>query len=416
MPDYDARPPPQADAVDALLWVPRILTSPLYFVSEYVIRLPLGAIDTWVEQNDVPRLLFDFFRFGPEKNIAILPTAFYDFGFLPSVGLYAYWKGVGAPGHRISIHAATWGEDWLSFSLQDRVQIDSHLSFITRGHYLKRQDYLLGIDDPSNGFHTRTRYSSERMDAEFGYELRIQRSSLSVSGLVQRSTFGDTSFVALGQPSVVTYGRAHGGWLPVAFAEGYSLASFRTHAVFDTRDPSGVPSAGIRVEGRAELAGTFGGLAGSRWARLDGEVLAAADLLGGRRVLSIAADAAAILPFDGSPVPFDQTIDVGGLGPLTAFLPGELRGMSALSATLAYDWPIWVFINARIYLAAGGAFGERFDGLSLERMRMSFGVAVRPNDPGDHPFEVGLGFGTRPFEEGANVDTIRFFIGARNLL
>jgi hypothetical protein len=417
VPDYDGRASVAPDAVDALLWVPRVLTSPLYFLSEYVIRIPLGAFDTWVERNEVAQLLFDFFRFGPEKELTIVPTAFYDFGFLPSVGIYARWNDMGAVGHRLSAHAATWGEDWVSFTLNDSFRLDSLFTFFARAHYIRRQDYLLGIEDGENGGRVITRYSGERVDGEAGYKLRFgPRSTLTVSGLVQGSTFGTTSFGAPDQPSVIAYVASHGGPRPIGFAEGYGLASARAHAIVDTREPNGLPSSGVRLEARAELAGTFAGLSGSRWVRLDGEALAASDFLGGRRAMSLAVDVAMILPLDASPVPFDQGIDLGGAGPLMAFSPGQLRGLSALSATLAYEWPVWVFVNAQLFAAVGGVFGERYEGLALGRMRLSFGLAMRPNDPGDQPFEVGLAFGTGPFADGAGVDTVRFFVGARNLL
>ncbi|HKU38809.1 MAG TPA: hypothetical protein VJR89_11700, partial [Polyangiales bacterium] len=64
VPDYDGREEPTT-AGDVLLWVPRLLLSPLYLVSEYVIRVPLGFLLTAAERAQVPAFLYDLFTFGP---------------------------------------------------------------------------------------------------------------------------------------------------------------------------------------------------------------------------------------------------------------------------------------------------------------------------------------------------------------
>ncbi|HKY38476.1 MAG TPA: hypothetical protein VJN18_21180, partial [Polyangiaceae bacterium] len=91
VPDYDGRGrPPQSPGRKAL-WVPRLLLSPAYFVSEFLIRRPLGFAITAAEKAQLPTLLYDFFAFGPDHKAGIVPIAFIDFGFEPSVGLYAFW-------------------------------------------------------------------------------------------------------------------------------------------------------------------------------------------------------------------------------------------------------------------------------------------------------------------------------------
>ena len=50
LPDYDGRGGTPQTPGQKALWVPRILLSPLYFVSEFVIRRPLGAAITAAEK------------------------------------------------------------------------------------------------------------------------------------------------------------------------------------------------------------------------------------------------------------------------------------------------------------------------------------------------------------------------------
>ena len=64
-PDYDGRPSEPSHPSGAL-WVPRVVLFPLWAVSEYVIRRPLGWVTTEAERANIQTLLLDFFTFGPD--------------------------------------------------------------------------------------------------------------------------------------------------------------------------------------------------------------------------------------------------------------------------------------------------------------------------------------------------------------
>jgi hypothetical protein len=51
VPDYDGRADEPATTGDVLLWFPRVVLFPLYLVSEFVIRRPIGALATVVEAS-----------------------------------------------------------------------------------------------------------------------------------------------------------------------------------------------------------------------------------------------------------------------------------------------------------------------------------------------------------------------------
>src|ERR1700733_4517722 len=87
LPNYDGRGEPPTTAGDVALWVPRIVLSPLYLVSEYVIRRPLGALISTAERHQWAPAIIDFFTFGEEHKAGIVPTAFLEYNFRPSVGL-----------------------------------------------------------------------------------------------------------------------------------------------------------------------------------------------------------------------------------------------------------------------------------------------------------------------------------------
>ncbi|MCZ7685087.1 MAG: hypothetical protein M5U28_42485 [Sandaracinaceae bacterium] len=56
VPDYDGRPARGTDAEDVALWIPRVIFSPLYLVTEYVLRRPIGFVMTELERIGGVRL------------------------------------------------------------------------------------------------------------------------------------------------------------------------------------------------------------------------------------------------------------------------------------------------------------------------------------------------------------------------
>jgi hypothetical protein len=122
LPDYGNRGPRPTTAGDVVKWVARILVSPFYFVSEYVIRRPLEAVIPLAERADLPKELYDFFLFGPDHKAGLVPTFLADFGLRPSVGLYGFWTDALVPKHDLVVHGSTWGPDWLAGGVTDRVR------------------------------------------------------------------------------------------------------------------------------------------------------------------------------------------------------------------------------------------------------------------------------------------------------
>jgi hypothetical protein len=88
-----------------VLWIPRLVLAPLYLVTEYVIRAPLSVVVPAAERADLPRVLEDFFLFGPNHKAGILPAGFLSFGLNPSVGVYGFWHDALAAGNDWSARA-----------------------------------------------------------------------------------------------------------------------------------------------------------------------------------------------------------------------------------------------------------------------------------------------------------------------
>src|SRR5688572_23380890 len=167
VPDYDGRGGPPESPGRKLLWVPRILLSPLYFTSEFVIRRPLGAAITAAEKAELPRAIYDFFVFGPDHKAGIVPIAFIDFGFQPSVGLYAFWDDAGFEGHDLRLRGSTWGPDWLSGTATERFRFGEQLELTLSGTATRRPDYAFYGIGPDTRESDLVRYSADTIDAHF---------------------------------------------------------------------------------------------------------------------------------------------------------------------------------------------------------------------------------------------------------
>ncbi len=177
LPDYDGRGGPRQTPGQKALWVPRVLLSPLYFVSEFVIRRPLGAAITAAEKAELPSALYDFFAFGPDHKAGIVPIAFVDFGFLPGVGLYGFWDDAGIKGHDLRLRGSTWGPKWLSGTATDRIRFSERFDLTLTSTATRRPDYAFyGIGPDTRGT-SLMRYTGKLVDAHAATRLSFAGSS-----------------------------------------------------------------------------------------------------------------------------------------------------------------------------------------------------------------------------------------------
>src|ERR1700722_3126684 len=160
-PDYRGRPPPPATAGDVALWIPRIVFFPLYLTSEYVLRRPIGAFLVTAEQKNWPASLYDFFAFGPDHKAGFAPLVLADFGFNPSAGIYAFWDDAGFKGNDLSVHGATWGEDWIAGSITERIKLKGKkvLTLSTTG--VRRPDKVFYGEGPRSLQSSESRYGQD---------------------------------------------------------------------------------------------------------------------------------------------------------------------------------------------------------------------------------------------------------------
>jgi hypothetical protein len=164
LPDYDGRGKPPTTVGEDLLVIPRVILSPVYLTTEYVIRRPLGTAIAAAERSNIPKQLYDFFLFGPDHKAGIVPTLFFDFGFDPSVGLYGFWDGAGLKRNDINAHLSIWTSDWVAGSLGDTIHFGGRNAFTVKLAALRRPDRTFFGLGPNSLQGDLGRYGETRLD------------------------------------------------------------------------------------------------------------------------------------------------------------------------------------------------------------------------------------------------------------
>ncbi len=436
LPDYDGRGDEPTTAGDVLIWVPRVVLSPLYLVSEFVLRRPIGWLVSTAERENIPTLLVDFFTFGPERQAGIIPTALIDFGFQPSIGVYFYWNKFLFEENKLRARAAFGGEDWVLLNLADRVEVLPGHDLGVRGEFLSRPDQLFfgfGPSSESNqGLGGGPRFRMRSIEGGFRYDALLWRSSSFHSVVAVRDVNFNAFVGCCGDPTVADAIAAGQYPEPPGLADGYFIMTESVEAAWDTRHPfdqtpqrdtdgSNPPGSGVRLAGRVEHAGglderrPFTGAPEQRyeWIRYGGAIGGYLDLNQEERVLGLTVYGEFVDPLrEGGQIPFTEQITLGGARPMRAFLHGRLVDRSAAVAQLSYSWPIWVWLDGTFHYAVGNVFGEHLSGFETRLLRNSIALGMRSNTTRDHPFEILLGVGTKTFEDGAEIDSLRIQFGA----
>jgi hypothetical protein len=407
VPDYDGREEPTT-AGDVLIWVPRILLSPLYLVSEYVIRRPLGWLLTSAERAQVPALLYDLFVFGPDHKAGLVPTFFFEFGFKPSVGLYFFWNDAFVDGNDLMARAAFWGRDWLSASISDRMHLNQATSFAVHASGLRRPDYVYFGEGPRSLQSDLSRYGAITLEAGADLEVAWGRaSSVHTEIGVRKREFRNGGYS--GDPTLSQ--RIYEGAFeaPDAYATGYTVLYNRIVLALDSRAPAPAPGSGVRLELRVEQ-GSEVDREPNAYLRYTAALGGFYDLTDHGRVLSLWVGVSFADPLQGE-VPFTELVSLGGAEAMRGFVEGRLIGRSATALSLRYHWPVWVKLDGSIQLSVGNVFGEHLQDFDLELLRFSGAIGVESVGSRDSSVELLFGMGSETFAQGGQITSFRLVFG-----
>jgi hypothetical protein len=421
LPDYDGRGTKPNTVGEDLLWVPRIIFSPVYLTTEYVIRRPIGAAISAAERSNLPQALYNFFLFGPDHKAGILPTLYLDFGFSPSVGLYGFWNDAGFTGNNLSAHFSIWTSDWIAGSVGDRIRFGKANDFTVKLAAIRRPDRTYFGPGPSSLQGDISRYGETRLEGSETFDIPLWRSSQFEAGSGFRSVeLYESNYD--NEPSVGQ--QVSRGIYAAPSGLGGTYSDEFNHALLalDTRDPKGSKS-GVRLEAQVEEGGDVRNSPNSGWIRYQGAAGVFYDLTGRHRVISLTATALFADPLEkGGVIPFTELVSLGGNTPIlsalamgTGLMPGFYTGRlvdrSAAVATLQYRWPIWAYLDGTLQLATGNVFGEHLDDLKPSLLRLSGALGIESNAISENAIHLLVGIGSETFDHGGQIDSITLAFG-----
>ncbi len=408
---YGGPPPPRVGP--SLMYVPRVVLFPVWLVSEYVLRQPVGALTRAAERNNWVDAVIQFFTFGPRQNIELYPSALFDFGLKPSVGFNLGWKYFLTDPNTLRVHFGTWGPDWIAVKASDEYALTPHQVIAAQASFVRRKDlpfYGIGPRSPSD-----PRYRYQAMTSEFalGYQNNFWRlSALTVRAGMRTLSFGNGG--CCGEPHLsdaVANGTVPS---PPGYHQGY-IAEFQSLSVaIDTRRADPYIGTGLRLEAHGEgvVAPPHNDVARRAWVGYGGLAGVTIDLWK-RRVLGLSVEADFTDPLKGT-IPFTDQVSLGGERPMRGYLMGRLIDRSAAVATAQYVWPVWVYLNGVVQADVGNVFGPHLDGFSADLFRLSTAVGIRSNGSPDSGLELLVAGATDPFEQGFHYSSLRIIIGSHH--
>jgi hypothetical protein len=418
LPDYDGRGAAPPSTGEIALWVPRVILSPLYLTTEFLIRRPLGAAVSAAERANLPEVLYNFFAFGPNHEAGIVPIAFVDFGFNPSVGLYGFWDNATFKGNDLRVHASLWTDDWIGGSVADRVAFGNGDSVQLKFVGIRRPDHVFYGVGPSSLESAQSRYSQDMLDVGMLFDFPLWRSSkIDTSIGVRSSTFHNGHFGH--DPGIVQSAAAGTFPLPDGFDRGYTAEYNNVLVAIDSRQKYPAEGSGVRVELHAEQGNDVRQAPASGWLHYTAGLGGYWDVNGNRRVVSLTLLTMFSDPLGPRPVPFTELVTLGGdiashgsfPAPMLGFYPGRLVDRSAAVATLRYKWPIGPWIAGSLQGAVGNVFGPHLEGYDTNLLRFSGAVGIESDSSVDSSFELVFGMGTETFAHGTQFDSIHLAFG-----
>jgi len=410
-PRPDLGPSPPAPTLgEALLWVPRILFSPVYALTEFAIRRPVGFVVTELEKTRAWEVVIDIFTFD-ERRIGVVPTFFVQFDLRSSVGVYVFWNDFLLEGNDLRSNFAFGGERWWLFSLRDRLRLEEGTELEVGFEFLQRPDQIFAGTGHEIEVENASRFLRRTIAGRASLRHGLwRRSELRWSGRVAENRF-DGDSAGFGDPALVDAVALGFHRAPEGLDPGYTVLAQAVRVRVDSR-PQGLRASGtgISAETRFELAADVAGPDGAEWMTFGGRIGGFWDL-GSNHTLGLSTRLESQTRLGDEPVPFTE-LSRPGSGPfeMSGFTPGVLRGHSSILATFEYRYPVWVLVDGSLHVSAGNVFDELSRDFRWDRLRLSFGLGLRSSDR-DNPFTLVLAFGTRTIASGTEVESVRVAFG-----
>lgn len=386
----------------ALLWIPRVALFPLFALSEYGLRVPLGWLVTTVQEDHIDERFKQVFH--PTDSVSIIPNFFADLGLIsnetsmiPTAGVYFAWDHAFARRNSIHSHASTGGPGYWYLVLADHYTFAPRSVWSLQASYIERSDWRFYGLGWTSEHSDEQRFDWARTDVNTSASIeRWSHVKLDLFVGARYDHFG-TALVPIGGQSVPGYGN---------FTSVYGRARF----FVDTRPLNRPNTTGIRVGGFVE----YGADATSPWRRwvvsqCEGSLFW--QVMSPGRVLELHAAATVADSLTSDPVPFIDLATLGGWETMRGWYYGRFRGQSTAVFSATYRYPMWHSLDGAVVLEAGNAFGHDLSDFDVTRLHGSLGVGVRSTGTRDSSIDVLVAVGSTRFDEAFGIESVRVAIG-----
>ncbi len=409
VPDYRGQAPPAPTPGEVLIWVPRVILLPAYLVTNYVVRVPIGAAATAAEKGNWGPAVFNFFAFGPDHKGGIFPTFFLDFGFRPSIGLHFFWGDTFVTDNKVTADFAWGGSNWITVAVGDRYSFSKASSIAVEARWNRRPDNLYFGIGPETTTDFKSRYGTDQVGGSVMYRYAKNQARLETGAHLTRTVFREYSCCS--DPTLTQ--RVERGELPAppGFQENTTAAGLTFRGSLDTRRPD-IDRSGIRLG--AAVAPSVDVTRGfdRSWIRYGAGLEGSWDVNGRGRILSLGLLAEFADPLGSQEVPFTELVTVGGAEPFVGFLRGRLRDRSAIGAQLSWRWPVFAYIDGVAAVSFGNVFGAHLENFRWDLLRLSAEAGIRTAAIlGASNFQFVVGIGTEPFSQGLRLTSFSLAFG-----
>lgn len=385
------------------------MLAPLWLTNEFLLRRPLGWFIRHAEAGHWADTVENVFTFGPNNNNLLVPTALFDFGLLPSVGLYYAGDDFLTKNNQLRLHGATWGPKWINLTAADRYALNKRDWVQVRTEFKRSLDNLFFGTGPDVKTGTQSRYGLERVEGSVGYRRMLaDESRFDFTGGIHKMTFleGD----CCGNPSLDARVAAGELMAPSGYRHDYTAAFARAELALDSRSSRPAPGSGVYLNMHANA--NFDIHEDRSWLEYGGVLGGAVDLTGHQRTIKMQLAVDMVDSIHGNSIPFTDFPTLTSAF-MPGFVTGWMTGLSTVAAQIGYTWPVWMWLDGQTRFSVGNAFGQHLGGLSPQKLRFSYDIGFTTANNRDQGFEILFGLGTETLENGADITSVRLTFGSR---
>jgi outer membrane protein assembly factor BamA len=409
---FDGRVHP-AELRDDLLVVPRLLLTPPRLLLNAVFH-PVGALVRWMQRRFILEKMVDAVT-SRDGLIGVRPAFNFVSGYRATFGLSFFDYKILGEGTALDASVSVDFRDIVIASAALRpTHIARAVEYVAQGGYLRRDDYYYaGIGMEAAQTHTGARYRIQQVDQTNRLHFVLSRHWFASAmggfvvqrfgnGVAESNIFTSTNDQPIDEVYCVRFfdGRCvpGGGIDPVAvpgFANGTQFVRAGLGLRVDTRDSFYRPTSGAAAAIELDYTHGLGATDPSSYFRLHAGFEAVLDLWRRSHVLLLRASTDLLIPAGSEFVPFTEFPILSTPDKFRGARWGKYRDYSNVLFTAEYRWPVWMWLDAALFVDYGGAFGKAYAGFDISRMipAVGFGVRLRTSSKFFMALQVAYGFG-----------------------